>query len=143
MSVTGIKIGSIFLAIGAGIGMLVVQTARSSTVYYQTLPEWQAKGRAARAGAQVRISGYVEPGSIVREAGKPLRFVMEDKAKSARMTVAYGDVVPDTFKDGAEVVVEGEIGSDDTFMATTLLAKCPSKYESAEGASGRGTLAQR
>jgi len=45
--------------------------------------------------------------------------------------VSYAGLIPDTFKDDAEVVVEGVCNPDDpSFNATTLLAKCPSKYES-------------
>jgi len=36
--------------------------------------------------------------------------------------------VPDLFKDGAEVVVEGHFASG-TFLAEKVMAKCPSKYE--------------
>jgi cytochrome c-type biogenesis protein CcmE len=49
------------------------------------------------------------------------------------LPVHYRDEVPDTFVDNAEVVVEGELGSDGVFAAHTLFAKCPSKYEAAEG----------
>jgi cytochrome c-type biogenesis protein CcmE len=45
------------------------------------------------------------------------------------LPVVYEKEVPDTFVDGAEAVVEGALGSDGTFAAQTLLAKCPSKYE--------------
>ena len=34
----------------------------------------------------------------------------------------------------ADVVVEGGLEADGTFDATLLLAKCPSKYESSDGA---------
>jgi cytochrome c-type biogenesis protein CcmE len=33
--------------------------------------------------------------------------------------------------DGVDVVVEGRLGHDNTFRATTLLAKCASRYENA------------
>ncbi len=38
-----------------------------------------------------------------------------------------------TFTDGVDVVVEGRMGQDGTFRATTLLAKCASRYENAPG----------
>ena len=42
-------------------------------------------------------------------------------------------IVPDTFRDmpGQEVpvTVEGELLADNSFLATKVLAKCPSKYE--------------
>ena len=45
--------------------------------------------------------------------------------------VVYRGVIPDTFTDSADVIVEGRLGRDGTFQATTLLAKCASRYESA------------
>ena len=44
-------------------------------------------------------------------------------------------IIPDTFVDEADVVVEGARRPDGVFEATTLLAKCPSKYESAQAGS--------
>jgi cytochrome c-type biogenesis protein CcmE len=46
-------------------------------------------------------------------------------------SVVYRGIAPDTFTDGVDVVVEGRVGQDGTFHATTLLAKCASRYESA------------
>ena len=43
--------------------------------------------------------------------------------------MVYAGIVPDTFRDEADVVLEGEVGSNGLFRAETLLAKCPSKYE--------------
>ena len=45
--------------------------------------------------------------------------------------VVYRGITPDTFTDGVDVVVEGRLGHDGTFRATTLLAKCASRYENA------------
>jgi cytochrome c-type biogenesis protein CcmE len=43
--------------------------------------------------------------------------------------VVYRGLAPDTFTDDVDVVVEGRLGRDGTFEATTLLAKCGSRYE--------------
>jgi cytochrome c-type biogenesis protein CcmE len=45
--------------------------------------------------------------------------------------VIYRGIAPDTFTDSVDVVVEGRMGPDGTFRATTLLAKCASRYENA------------
>ena len=55
---------------------------------------------------------------------------------SGQMPVYYrGGPVPDIFGEEVQVVVEGKVGPDGTFQASTLLAKCPSKFE-AQGATG-------
>jgi cytochrome c-type biogenesis protein CcmE len=43
--------------------------------------------------------------------------------------VVYRGIIPDTFSDSVEVVVEGRLDSNGVFQATTLLAKCASRYE--------------
>jgi cytochrome c-type biogenesis protein CcmE len=50
--------------------------------------------------------------------------------------VVYKGITPDTFTDSVDVVVEGRLGHDQTFRATTLLAKCASRYENAPDRPG-------
>jgi cytochrome c-type biogenesis protein CcmE len=73
------------------------------------------------------------PGTIEREPeARRVTFTMaDDKERERQIRVAYNSsITPDTFKDEAEVLVEGTFLSDGTFEADTLFAKCPSKYES-------------
>jgi len=51
--------------------------------------------------------------------------------------VSYSGVVPDIFRDGRQVVVEGSLGSDGRFAATVLLAKCPTRYNADDSAVHR------
>ncbi len=75
----------------------------------------------------------MEEGSIERlESGLDVRFQVTDG--TVAIPVAYHGIVPDTFVDNADVVVEGNMDDTGTFVAHTMLAKCPSKYESADGA---------
>ena len=53
------------------------------------------------------------------------------RAVARVVPVSYRGIAPDTFTDGVDVVVEGRMGQDGTFHATTLLAKCASRYENA------------
>ena len=45
--------------------------------------------------------------------------------------MVYRGIAPDTFTDSVDVVVSGRMGTDGTFQATELLAKCASRYENA------------
>ncbi len=75
----------------------------------------------------VRVNGQVAPGSVEQEtAGSILRFTIIEGGES--LPVFYQGVVPDSFKVGNEVVVEGYLNSDGIFQAHTLMPKCPSKY---------------
>ena len=106
---------------------------RASFVYYQTLEEFHAAGDVE---GPARVHGYVAPGSIERDVpGRVVRFRVQNDPPHAggsatnALPVVYASLeTPDLFKDGAEVVVEGELGPE-AFHATNVLAKCPSKFE--------------
>jgi cytochrome c-type biogenesis protein CcmE len=120
--------------IGAGIlacvGFLLAVTlnSKSGLVYYYTVSEFLAPDGPRSGG--VRINGKIADGSIVRrKTGMDVRFSVTDGQRV--LPVEFHGVVPDTVVDGADVVVEGGLRSDGTFVASSLLAKCPSKYEAA------------
>jgi cytochrome c-type biogenesis protein CcmE len=111
----------------AGFVVLFGIGLKGSLVYYLTVGEF-LDGRRTDLGENFRVNGNVVPGSIRRTPGiLGASFVMTDGSRELR--VVYSRETPDTFVDGSEVVVEGSLQPDGTFAATTLLAKCPSKYE--------------
>ncbi|MCA2992837.1 cytochrome c maturation protein CcmE, partial [Gemmatimonas sp.] len=67
--------------------------------------------------------------------GRELTFIMTDGTKT--YPVHYRGVAPDTFTDGVDIVVEGRLDANGVFQATTLLAKCASRYENAPGQPGQ------
>jgi cytochrome c-type biogenesis protein CcmE len=120
--------------IGAGIlacvGFLLAVTlnSKSGLVYYYTVSEFRKLDGPRNGG--IRINGKVADGSIVRQkSGMDVRFEVTDGQEV--LPVEYHGIIPDTFVDGADVVVEGGLRQDGTFEASNLLAKCPSKYEAA------------
>lgn len=102
---------------------LIVTGLNLGTTYYLTVGELRASD-ATRG--PIRVSGDVVPGSIVRD-GARVRFQIADSTGS--LPVVYSGVVPDIFGDNIQVVVEGRTDAAGTFRATTLLAKCPSKFQ--------------
>ena len=58
-----------------------------------------------------------------------LRFRLRDRDGSTSVPVVYRGSVPDLFRTGREVVVDGTL-RDGTFVAerNSLVTKCPSKY---------------
>jgi cytochrome c-type biogenesis protein CcmE len=76
------------------------------------------------------MGARVVPGTIQRDpGGREVAFSVTDGAQT--IPVTYRGVIPDTFTDSVDVVVEGRYKKDGTFVATTLLAKCASRYENA------------
>ena len=67
-------------------------------------------------------------GGLRHGAGDPtVRFIMADEGGS--IPVVYRGLVPDIFGPNIQVVVEGKY-TNGVFQASTLLAKCPSKFTS-------------
>jgi cytochrome c-type biogenesis protein CcmE len=84
-------------------------------------------------------SGKVSLGGMV--VGRPsgdahadgLRFTLRDPKGSAAIPVLYHGTVPDLFRTGRDVVVQGRVRNG-VFVAVpgTLMTKCPSKYSPAK-----------
>ncbi len=109
------------------ISSLVYTSFMSTSTYYYEVDELLAQGNLIY-GENVRVQGEVIAGSIEKDPGRPkMTFTITEAGES--LLVVYEGVVPDTFKPGADVVVEGQLNPDGTFEAHTLMAKCASKYE--------------
>ena len=116
----------IFLALGY-LGYMGFQ---SSASYYYTVSELMQQGNSAY-GENLRVNGQVVPGSISEESGgRVLKFDIIEAG--VNLPVVFQGVVPDTFKVGSEVVVEGNLDSSGVFQANSIMAKCPSRYVAAE-----------
>ena len=111
----------VFLAIG----YLAFTGFRGSATYYYTVSEFVTQGNSID-GRNVRINGQVVAGSVEQEVkSQTLRFTITEGAQN--LPVVYHGVVPDAFKTGIEVVVEGHLDLG-IFQANSILTKCPSKY---------------
>ncbi len=122
----------------AAIGYLIYTGATDATMYYLTVSELRAAIETGDVAydENMRLHGKVVNGSIRRGDVGSLRIRFIAHEGGVQAPVVYTGVVPDTFRDDSEVVVEGGYGRDGTFNAHTLYAKCPSKYE-AEGGYGQ------
>ena len=130
-----IKYTVLALTFFVALGYLFVSGMTSSMVYYLTLEELSATPPGLGEG--VRLAGWVKDGSIVGSAlDGEISFTITDGERE--MPVRYAGQVPDTFENGAEVVVEGIFRGHPVFEAATMLAKCPSKYEASAPAPQGG-----
>jgi cytochrome c-type biogenesis protein CcmE len=79
----------------------------------------------------VKVSGKVVPGTYEQGEGELVHlFTVQDlEHTDVTFSAMYTGVLPDTFTDDTEVVLEGRFGEDRVFQATTLLTKCGSRYE--------------
>ena len=120
----------------AAIGILSVRAFAGSATYYYDVAELAQKADAVYEQT-VKLRGFVAEGSVTRDpAGARLSFSIADESRAKSLPVAYQGVVPDTFKEGSEIVCQGSLSVDGVFRATVLMPKCPSKYTPAAGQPG-------
>jgi cytochrome c-type biogenesis protein CcmE len=130
------KNGRFFVGL-AGVALVVtylVWTGISDTmVYYLTPTELLAKvdEDPSFRSVGVKVSGRVVPGTYRQGEGELVHLfqVQDIENEGVSFAVRYEDVLPDTFTDETEVVLEGRFGEDGVFEAKTLLTKCGSRYE--------------
>lgn len=121
------------VGVAAVVSYLVWTGVSDSMVYYLTPTELVAKVREDPTfhDVGVKVSGKVVSGSYSRGEGDLVHhFTVHDlEHTDVSFPVVYEGVLPDTFTDDIEVVLEGRFGEDGVFQAKTLLTKCGSRYE--------------
>jgi cytochrome c-type biogenesis protein CcmE len=96
----------------------------------------QLEGRDGRVALAGKVVGEVEGNA--RSAGG-LRFTLRDVDGTATVPVVYSGSVPDLFRVGRDVHVEGELrGGVFHAVPDSLVTKCPSKYAPAGDDAGGG-----
>jgi cytochrome c-type biogenesis protein CcmE len=110
------------LVVAACVGYLIYSASGGSAEYYLTVSEL----RSHTDSANVRVAGVVEDDVQKSDGGLHVKFTEKDA--TASVPVDYTGTLPDIFKPGITVVVDGRLGKDGVFHASTLLAKCPSRF---------------
>lgn len=122
---------------GAALVALVLNGMQDNGIYSRPVDEL-IRDKAKYKGRAVRAEGNLVHGTLVkRESPCEYRFTISKNGVD--VPVRYPQcVVPDTFRDvpgmDVGVTVEGALLADNSFEATSVLAKCPSKYEMKERA---------
>lgn len=87
---------------------------------------------------ELRVRGFVKPGSILR-MGDEAEFVVELDGKNLPVIYDGNSQLPDTFGDAAPVRVDGHL-KNGKLIAHKVEAKCASKYDVPHaGQPGYGT----
>jgi cytochrome c-type biogenesis protein CcmE len=121
------------------LGLAYVGFTQSKT-YYHTISELSTlQGSALHQ--RMRVSGNVRAGSIDHLTGR-VDFVLTEQGKELPVSYVGRDPLPDTFKDGAQALVEGKLMPDNRFVAEQVQAKCASKYEATPDGSPVSAPAQ-
>jgi len=119
-------------AVGSGVIIITLVTlgwvgASQSKTYYHLISELPTL-KQSELRQRMRVSGNVAPGTIKYLPGR-VEFTLIEQEKTLNVAYTGQDPLPDTFKDDAQALVEGKLGSDGKFTAEQVQAKCASKYE--------------
>ena len=140
--------GSLLLVVSlvcsaAAIVALVFLMMKDKGTYAKPVDEL-ARQRAELHDKSLRAEGFLVRGSLEKRAnGCEYRFRM--RGDEAELPVHLTTCAPpDNFHDDPEeelgVTVEGRLLADDSFEATTVLTKCPSKYKDRRSRAKASTL---
>ena len=131
-----LKVGLTSLVLALSLGGLMYTTMAESTEYYKHVEEVMVAPEPWY-GKRLQLHGFVTKDSIRRKRESlDYRFTVESKGKAVQ--ASYTGVVPDTFKDGAEVVLKGRLGPNGFEVEPNgVMAKCPSKYDASPNAPVR------
>ena len=121
------------LSVAAALAVFIVYTALAGNSVAQLTPS-QLAGHAGDVTLVGAVVGPVRGDAHTA----PMRFELKDiqGRAPARVPISYRGSVPDLFKVGRHIVVEGTLRNG-VFVAKpgSLVTKCPSKYAPAKGSS--------
>jgi cytochrome c-type biogenesis protein CcmE len=126
------------VGVSAVVTYLIWTGARDAMVYFITPSDLVARIAQDQTFREVgvKVGGQVVPGSYSRTPNRTHRFTVVDiEDPTVTFPVEFGGTLPDTFRPEdpeMQVVVEGRMREDGVFMATSVLAKCGSRYEASE-----------
>ncbi len=124
-----IKMLIVGLVLVASVSYLAVAGVKSGWVYYMHVDDFVLDDSYQHR--RVRLYGLVDEDKVeVQPAMLTASFDLRGTSNS--VPVHFEGVVPDTFKPGCEVMVEGKLDEVGVFQADTLMTKCASKYQSEE-----------
>jgi len=124
MSYKAAKIGLTGLVLALAFGGLLYSTLGESAQYYKHVDEVMGQPDTWY-GKPLQIHGYARE---IRRKRDSLEYSFEMHNRGHVVHATYTGIVPDTFKNESEVVLQGTLAPDG-FHATGMTAKCPSKYE--------------
>ena len=117
-------LGVLVIAAGAALATTLTLTAfRKNLMSFYTPSDITAE---TPAGAKMRLGGLVETGTLKREGGLKVAFVVADCTH--KVPVRYEGILPDLFREGQGIVATGELTEDRVFVASEVLAKHDENY---------------
>jgi len=113
------------LLLGAlALGLVLFALRQNISLFYTPT---QIMAGSTPYGQAIRVGGVVVSGSIRRDPHTlNVRFKLSDYAQT--LTIHYRGVLPDLFREGQGVIVQGRLQADRSFEASQVLAKHDENY---------------
>ncbi len=120
----------LFIAVGLSVAVGLTLFALSQNIDLFYTPTQVAQGEV-NPGQRIRIGGMVKEGSV-NSAQDSLRVQFAATDYVHDVPIHYEGILPDLFREGQGVVVEGSIDNAGVFQASRVLAKHDENYMSPE-----------
>lgn len=111
-------------AVLVGAVALAMFAMKDALIYFYSPTEIAEEG--VELGERIRVGGLVVEGSIQPGEGQHVAFRVTDTAHD--ILIEYEGILPDLFREGQGVVVEGAFQTAGVFSAETVLAKHDETY---------------
>jgi len=120
----------LFIATGLSVAIGLTLYALSQNIDLFYTPTQVAQGEVA-SGQRIRIGGMVREGSVVSaDDSLAVEFVATDYVYD--VPIFHEGILPDLFREGQGIVVEGSLDTAGVFQASRVLAKHDENYMSPE-----------
>ncbi len=117
----------LFLVAGSGVTLALVLVALNDNLNLFYPPD-QVVGGEAPVNTPIRAGGMVLDGSVERaDDGLGVAFILTDY-QGSEFTVAYSGILPDLFREGQGILVQGRLDAEGVFQAREVLAKHDENY---------------
>ena len=131
-----------FLIVGAlilgAISFLMFSGINDSMVYFYTVSEALEMAQELD-NRGIRVSGYVQAGTIQKDNSQSqVEFLVFEKESDRTLPVIYQGIIPDTFKDYAEVIVEGMYRPEEGIFHANVLLLSSSCVRGSRDGTGAG-----
>lgn len=133
-----ITISFLLIGVAAVVSLVLFALQQNINLYYT--PAQIANGEAP-IGKRIRVGGMVVKGSIAREAGLNVNFVVTDYAN--KLKIEYTGILPALFGENQGVVALGRLDAKNIFAADEILAKHDENYMPKEVAASLHLVAEQ
>ena len=104
--------------------LLILFNTKQNIVFFYTPTELLENNIAL--DKKLRIGGYVKKSSFVEKSLNNYKFIITDKNND--LLIFYKGMLPDLFREGQGIVIEGFLDKDNNIVASKVYAKHDENY---------------